>query len=193
MIRNIYLYGHLEEQFGGQHEYDVESPAEAIRALQANKGDFYDTLREGNYYVIVGDDLDVGKDIPKEELLLQRKDDIHIVPEYHGSGSSKGWYYIIAGVILIAIGIAFPVLAPYTIPMGVALIAGGIAMLLAPSPQVTDYGSQEQADERPSFLFKGPVNLVEQGHPIPLVYGEVIMGSIVVHSGLEAEEIAPGP
>jgi len=190
MLRNIYLYGHLEEEFGREHRYDVESPAEAVRALQANKGDFYDTLKEGSYYVVLGKDLDEGVDIPQEELLLNRPEDIHIVPEHHGSGSSKGWIYIIIGVVLIAVGIACPALAPYTIPMGVAMIAGGISMLMAPTPGVSDYGDREDPEERPSYLFKGPVNLIEQGHPIPLVYGEMIVGSIVVHSGLEAEEVA---
>jgi predicted phage tail protein len=190
MLRNIYLYGYLEEEFGHKHTYNVASPAEAVRAIQANKGNFYEAIREGSFYIVLGDDLDTGKDIPKEELLMHHKEDIHIVPEYHGAGSSKGWVYIVVGVILIAVGVAFPALAPYTIPMGVAMIAGGIAMLMAPSPQLNDYGDQEDANERPSWLFKGPVNLIEQGHPVPLVYGECMIGSIVIHSGLEAEEVA---
>ena len=55
--------------------------------------------------------------------------------------------------------------------VGVAtnLALTGISQLLAPGPE-TDQGTAE------SYLFNGPTNNITQGLPVPVAYGELIVG-----------------
>lgn len=72
---------------------------------------------------------------------------------------------------------------------GLVMALGGAAQLITPSPKVGGYGSRETADERPSFLFNGAKNTVEQGGPVPLIYGRMRVGGLVISSGVEVEQI----
>ena len=63
--------------------------------------------------------------------------------------------------------------------LGMGLLLGGAAMMLA--PDVPDQGSAEQAE---NYLFGGPVNTVKQGEPIPLVYGRAIVGSKTISASV---------
>ena len=76
-----------------------------------------------------------------------------------------------------------------TLPLtiGASLVLGGISQLLVPVPKVS--GPQERPENKPSYLFNGAVNTTEQGQPIPLLYGELIVGSAVVSAGLTDKEI----
>lgn len=74
--------------------------------------------------------------------------------------------------------------------VGAGLVLGGVSQLLAPNPKVGDYGSRESANNRPSFLFNGPVNVAELGNVIPIVYGrDVEVGTVVGAAGIYVEEI----
>lgn len=112
--------------------------------------------------------------------------DIHLYPVAQGSGRTGR---IIAGVVLIVVGVImyyFPVTAPFAtnvIGAGVGLLLGGLFM-----PK-----NQQQADkpdERASFVFNQAVNTIEQGGPVPLVYGRFKTGSTVVSAGIDAERLA---
>ena len=66
---------------------------------------------------------------------------------------------------------------------------GGLAQFLAPTPTVDSPAAFEPADQKPSFLFNGPVNTSAQGSVIPVVYGTMLCGSVVVASGIETEDL----
>ena len=63
--------------------------------------------------------------------------------------------------------------------LGMGLLLGGAAMMLA--PDVPDSDGAENAE---NYLFSGPVNTVKQGEPIPLVYGRAIVGSKTIMGSL---------
>ncbi len=65
----------------------------------------------------------------------------------------------------------------------------GISQMLAPSPPGGDVNQLEAPEQRASSLFNGPVNVAEQGQVRPVVYGEVRAGSVVISSGLDAEQL----
>jgi len=83
-------------------------------------------------------------------------------------------------------GISFGQIALF----GASLALSGISQLIAPTPGNLggEIGAERPA-QRPSFFFNGPLNVTEEGHPIPLVYGRMIVGSVVVSGGIEAERI----
>ena len=71
--------------------------------------------------------------------------------------------------------------------IGIALTLSGIAQLLSPTPQVSSNGTEGEED-KPSFVFNGPVNRTEQGGPVTIVYGEIITGSVVGGGSIDVEE-----
>ena len=189
-MRKVHLHGHLEEKFGREHKYDVGSVNDAVKLLMANYKNFKSELRKGYYRIVRGSDVDVeiGKGgLCEEELTMQfGSGDFHIVPALEGSGNQgKGWGQIIAGVVLIVVGIVVPAIGTYSIPMGIGLIMSGISTLMMPN--IPD--NQDDRNERPAtYTFNGAVNRIEQGCAIPIVYGQFGVGSIVVASSLVAKD-----
>ena len=53
--------------------------------------------------------------------------------------------------------------------IGANLVIGGIAQLMAPGPE-TDQKQEE------GYLFQGPQNNMQQGLPVPVCYGELLVG-----------------
>lgn len=185
-MREVVLYGHLAKKFGKRHFFDVNSPAEAVRALCANFKDFQKAVTSDNsigYQVVNGDtDSDV------KELHYPASGKIKIIPRVFGSsGTAK----LLIGVVLIAAAVVFsPFLgaaAPYVMNIGIALALGGIVQLLSPPPKINE--PAERPENKPSYLFNGPVNTTAQGHPVPLAYGRLRVGSAIVSAGISVEQI----
>lgn len=212
-MRTVKLYGHLGKQFGKLHEYDVRTPAEAIRALIANYKGFEQALLDKEYAgfkVIVGNDLRTDK----EQLKYPADGDIKIVPIVQGAGGNSTG--IIIGAILIVAAIVtfqyefIPVAAGEAMAGGAVAAEAGTASLAAYS-SVAAYAAQaalvvgsslvlsgianllfspttpqprDAEDQITSSYFNGPVNLTTQGNPVPLVYGKLRIGSQVVSAGL---------
>lgn len=72
---------------------------------------------------------------------------------------------------------------------GASMALGGVAQMLAPTPDVSSYAPQERPDQRASFILQGPTNTVQEGNAVPLVYGRMRAGSILVSAGLTTEQI----
>ena len=214
MLRTVVLHGALAARFGSSFELDIKSPAEALRALMLQIKGFRQAFREGNYRVIRAT-KDVASSLDLEELKLRlgRSREIHIVPVIAGSGLS-GWGKVLAGVAIIGLAIA----APYALGLAGGLSAtfgavsavgfsgisfgqiaafgaltalAGISQVISPAPSLK--GGSASTDRKESFLFGSGANTTAQGGPVPLVFGEFIVGSVVVSSGLSTEEIGMDP
>lgn len=46
------------------------------------------------------------------------------------------------------------------------------------------------SSNQPSYVFNGAVNTESQGHPVPLCYGRMRVGSAVISAGIEADDYA---
>lgn len=208
-MHEIVLHGALKARYGGPFLLNVSTPVETIRALCSQLKGFEETIREGAYRLVRGD-LKTGMQLCEDELLfnLGKAKEFHIVPVPAGAkrgGAGK----IILGVALVGITLAAPgvgfagawngatiggiaggvTYGSVVGGLGVSLILSGVSSLLTPTPQVQDYSQRERPDQRPSFLFNGPVNTAEQGLPVPLVYGQVRTGSVVVSAGITTDNI----
>ena len=73
--------------------------------------------------------------------------------------------------------------------IGVSLALGGISQLLTPTPKISQ-GADSTSDPRKSYSFSGIQNVSRQGVPVPVIYGEVFTGSIVISAGINTEEVA---
>jgi len=196
MLRKIKLYGKLAKFVGHRIlEADVATAAEAVRFLVANWPELERHMTDQHYRVSVGTyDLDL------EELHDPAgQQEIKIVPVMAGAGATGR---IIAGVALIAFALLFAPGAPLAgglltlgsqavpiiIGVGVSLVLGGVAQLLTPTPRIPT-GPDTQNDPRKSYSFSGIQNTSRQGVPVPIVYGETIVGSVVISAGIDTVQV----
>ena len=70
---------------------------------------------------------------------------------------------------------------------GAALVLGGVTDLLFPMPAMPEFASEE--DPKLSYNFGGTQNTGRAGTPVPLVYGEIVTGSIVISGAIDTEQV----
>ena len=201
MLRKIKLYGKLAKFIGHRVlEADVATAAEAVRFLLANWPELEAHMSDQHYRVSVGTyDLDL------EELHHPAgAAPISFVPVVAGAGGAGR---ILIGIALIAAafipGFGFAAAAAATattaataagftaigsilFSLGASLVLGGVAQLLTPTPKI----SQDEADPRKSFSFSGIQNTSRAGVPVPVVYGETLVGSVVISAGIDIVQVS---
>jgi len=59
--------------------------------------------------------------------------------------------------------------------------------MLTPLPKKPDFSSEE--DPRLSFSFNGLQNTSRAGTPVPIVYGEIFTGSVVISASVDTEQV----
>ena len=192
--RRVFLYGYLAKKYGEVFNLAVDSVGEALKALEANfPGFMRDIDRQAEYHVTVGDDLYNGDSLTKETVGMRfRHGDIHISPLIEGA-KRGGILNAILGVVLIVVGVIMNIYAPGSgmafIKLGAGMLLSGVAMMLVPTPNAGSYNERERPDGRKSFMFDGPVNVAEQGGPISVVYGQVLLGSVVISAAMDVEDV----
>tara|TARA_R100000005_G_C4965517_1_gene180490 strand:- start:543 stop:1169 length:627 start_codon:yes stop_codon:yes gene_type:complete len=207
MLRKIRLYGHLAEHCGQKvFEAVARTPAEAMRFLLCNFPELRSVMGEGYYTVCVGPHtLQLGELPEQIGYPLMADDDIRIIPVVTGAKSFfEKFGALIAGIALIGLAIAtqgvslgatgFSTAATATTSVKLAAVAGnigiglalqGVAGLLSPTVPTPESDN----DPRNNFSFSGVQNVSREGIPVPVAYGEVIVGSVVISAGLNVEEL----
>jgi predicted phage tail protein len=199
-MRVIRLNGELGRRFGRVHKLDVRTPAEAIRALCANFDGFEQFVANSHKHnvayrcVVDRDPLD------EAQIGYPMSKSFSITPVVHGGGKVLG---VILGAVLLVAAIALtpvtggaslaaamqatPALLGLTMAnvawLGAALVLGGIASLLAPTPM-----AQQQGRTNENQYFNGPVNTTLQGGVVPIGYGRAIVGSAVISAAITVEQ-----
>ena len=201
MLRKIKLYGKLAKFIGHRVlEADVASAAEAVRFLLANWPELEAHMSDQHYRVSIGT-----YDLLAEELHDPAgQAPISFVPVVAGAGAAGR---ILIGIALIAaafipgFGFAaataatataaatsagFTALGSILFSLGATLVLGGVAQLLTPTPST----STDEGDPRKSFSFSGIQNVSRAGVPVPVVYGETLVGSVVVSAGIDIVQVS---
>lgn len=195
-MRTIKLYGELGKKFGKIHRFMVKTPAEAVRALCAN---FPDLER----YMMTAHEKNVGFHVWNGRHQLEKEDeatdpasgDIKIIPVIMGANSVTriliGATLIAAGAFLIveSEGAGSPV-GSGLVSAGIGLTLGGVIDFLSPVPKIK--GPEERPENKPSYFFNGPVNTTQQGHPVPVGYGRLLIGGGIVSAGVSIDQIMAG-
>ena len=186
MLRKIRVYGKLAKTLGRRvFEAEVASAAEAVRFLLANFPYLEPVLAQGHYRVTAGT-----YDLSEAELAHPiGQQAIKIVPVISGAG---GVGRIIAGIALIAASFipgvgAFAVKLLFTV--GASLTLSGVSELLTPTPQLKLTGSDSQDDPRRSYSFSSVQQTSREGVPVPVIYGERIVGSVVISGGIDTVQV----
>lgn len=188
-MRAIRLYGALSKFLGKRvFRAEVATAAEAVRCLLVNFPQLEAHMIDKHYKVQVG-----SEDTAYEELHnpSSQKEDIKIIPVIAGAGAAGK---ILAGVALVALsfvapGVGLAFLQPVLFGVGLSLASGGVAQLLTPVPK-TPTGPESEKDARQSYGFSGIQNVSRQGVSLPVVYGEMYVGSVVVSAGINTDQVS---
>lgn len=193
MLRKIRLYGELAKFLGQKtFEAEVHSAAQAIRFLVVNFPQLEAHMGDRYYKVLVGD-----WEIKEEEIHYPNgQEDIKIVPIVGGEGG-RGTRQFLLGAAIIGLGFAVggglfgPALAKnlgaiaFAKNVGFALAFQGLSQMLTPVPPV----EEREQDPRLSFNFSGIQNTSRAGVPVPVIYGEIMAGSVVISANIENEQV----
>jgi predicted phage tail protein len=186
MLVQVKLLGDLGRRFGRSYEFVAESPRDVISALSNQLQGFKQYLCEAHErnvaFKLVDDDPD-GMGYENAVMPCRR---LIIAPMVIGGGGGAGKILLGIGLIALSfvsfgttafagVGAAFAKGAAagtaagsmLAFKIGGALLFGGIAELLAPTPS-EDNGRAE------SFLFDRAAERSVQGTPIPLLYGRYL-------------------
>jgi len=203
MLRKIKVYGSLAKFLKRRvFRADVANPAEAVRFLLANFPALRSHMADQHYKVLVSDNaLDIGDQPEQLHYPIGADEEIKIVPVMVGAGGiGDAITQILVGVALVAAAIFIPGLglglAGATVTqiglLGGALVLGGVSQLLTPTPQLAvssglgeTFSSQ---DPRKSYNFSGIQNVSRQGVPVPIVYGETIVGSVTISAAILTDD-----
>jgi len=200
MLRKLKLYGELAEFIGHKEfEIKVDNLSKAVSFLVNNFPQVEKYMNPKYYQVKVGN-----YDIDESELSYPvGQEDIHFIPAISGAG--RGFGKILLGAALIGasffsfgtsagLGVAFSkgfakvgLLQKGLFGIGAALALSGVSDLLFPVPEPQKFNSEE--DPQLSFNFSGVQNTSRAGTPVPIVYGEIITGSVVISAAIDTNQV----
>lgn len=197
----VRLYGELAKVARRDvWELAVSSVRETINALHhltrgATTKFIADTNDKIRWRVLVNDkQIDGSSPSVADELMIERDvESIDIYPVMEGAGG--GILEAILGVILIVVGVIVGIAAGWTgigaviaadlILGGAAALLGGLVSLLSTPAKI----KTAKSTGTPSYLFSGTVNTQDQGGPVPVVYGNVIIGSQTISAYVETNQV----
>ncbi len=205
MLRKIKLYGELAE-FVGHKEFEVKADTlKSAVSFLINNFEGIEKYMSPKYYQVKVGNYEIGED----ELTypIGKKEDIHFIPVITGAG--RGFGKILLGAALIGVAILAPgagfmagggfgfagagamagkfSFAAMLGNIGIGLVLTGVSEMLTPLPKRQEFNSEE--DPRLSFSFSGTQQTGRAGTPVPLVYGEIFTGSVVISGGIDTEQV----
>jgi predicted phage tail protein len=201
MLRKLKLYGELAK-FVGHKEFEiqVDSLSKAVSFLVNNFPEVEKYMNPKYYQVKVGSYA-----VNEEEIHHPiGEQDIHIVPVISGAGGGSGKFIIgaalIAGAFMLGpagfmaagtvggIGVTTgTVIAKSAVYLGASLVLSGVSEMLFPIPKPQEFKSEQ--DPQLSFSFSGTQNTSRAGTPVPIVYGEIITGSVVISGAVDTQQV----
>lgn len=195
---NVRFYGSLK-QFGFEFRLDCKTPAEVVQALTSQIPKLRQFIQQGLFTVRVGRDYFDNRYL-EQGLNQKLKDDstVHFTPTLKGS-KRGGLFGVIAGVALIATAFAlgplgFSVIGANAAWMvggvGASMLLGGVAQMLTKMPSMS---TGKDAEKKQSTSFSNLSNMVAQGRPMPLAYGRIRVGSLIISQGVETMDIDRQP
>lgn len=205
MLKKIKFYGPLKDFLGYEElEAHVNSVGQTMRFLITNFPELEKHMADNTYKVLINqdqiDETQINDPIGQST--------VHIVPVVTGAGGNMG--RILTGAALIGASFLFPgagMFGTYSVTgaaavkggiltgigtltsaIGAAMVLGGVSDMLFPKPKMPEFSSPN--DPRISFGFSGTQNTSRAGTPVPLVYGEIFTGSVVISAGVDTHQVS---
>jgi len=196
-LKKIKVYGKLRKFLGKPYfEAAVRSPQQALSFLMANFEGLQKHMNDQLYKIKMG-----GREITEDYLSMSGQGDIQIIPIAIGSGPiipilvgaggiAAGTAIAAGGVSILGITIGAQVGTLLT-TIGTTMLIDGVAGLISPqkTPQNVSSVSDIDPSIRGSYSFSGIQNVSTSGVPIPIIYGLVFSGSILISSGTDTAQV----
>ena len=189
-LRKIKVYGRLAELVGWHVNYaDVKNMKDVYKYLVCNYPEIEPHLKQNLYRITINNDVVK----TEEDLLVHSEGEIRIIPIVSGA-----WFWVAAaliggGAVAAASSVAIvATIGTALLTTGVSMAVSGVTNMLFPQqqPNVGDVNSGlSETDARVNYSFSGIQNVSRSGVCIPLIYGEVFTGSIVVSSGTDTAPV----
>lgn len=186
----VRFYGALK-QFGEKFELDCQDTAEVLRALMTQIKGLRQALQNGFYKVRIGSQCIDSRYLEKG-LYYRLKEGmaVHITPVVKGA-KRAGVFQAVLGVALVGAAILLgPVggvigksAALMLGGMGASMMLGGVAQMLTKMPSMG--GAGKEAEKKSSTSFNSLQNMAAQGQSVPLAYGRILVGSMIISQGVE--------
>ena len=205
MLRKLKLYGELAT-FVGHKEFEIQvhNLPQAISFLVNNFPEVEKYMNPKHYLVKVGN-YEITENEIHDPIGQQ---DIHIIPVISGAGGDT-FNTILLGAALIGASFFFPGAGLFGTQAigatGTAGLAGtGIGTLVGTGLSAISAGLILQGignilypvedptfEDNPqiSFNFAGTQNTARAGTPVPIVYGEIFTGSVVISGDIDTEAV----
>ena len=193
MLKKIKVYGTLRKFLGqAEFEVDLNTPRESISFLVCNFKGIEKHMAEQFYTIQVG-----ARVITEDLLNFNTQEDIKIIPVVHGNffqillgagalfgSSALGKLTAFAGQQLLTSALT---------AVGTSMLIDGVTTMLTPqqstSSAVSGQDSLDPAALASNYSFTGLTNISNAGVPVNLVYGEILVGSIVVSNGVDTVQV----
>ena len=222
-MKVVKVYGALRKRLGQcRFEFDVATPAQAIKALCVNFPGLDKWLinseKDGvGYRVAVSKEKATEENVAPLLMPFSEREVFSITPVVAGAGRGTG--QILAGIGLVALaivagpaaggflglgaglggatgagsaislGLVGGAFASAVGSVGLSLVLSGIATAISPQPELSGLESGPDAARLESFSISNVVNTSRQGLPVPIAYGRVFVGSAVLSSGLDVDQV----
>ena len=195
MLRKIKLYGELAE-YVGHKEFEVKCDTLPLAvSFLINNFEGIEKYMSPNLYQVKVGNYDIDETEIHNPIGSQ---DIHFVPVISGAGRGLGKVLLgaalIAGAFLtggasfsLKAGLTGTFLGKAAVGIGAALVLGGVSEMLFPLPTQKDFDNA--SDPRLSFSFSGLQNTSRAGTPVPLVYGEIFTGSVIISAAVDTQQV----
>ncbi len=204
-MKVVKVYGALREQLGqGKFEFVADTPAQALKALLVNFPGLEKWLLDSEkrgvaYRVTVGKQPVHNDDVSGLFLPWSEQEVFSITPVLMGAGGGVGRILIgvalvaasifIPGAMAIGFGLQFGAISLSVGVIGAGLILTGVAQMISPTPKPPGLREQDDAVRLESNAFSGMVNTTRQGVAVPIAYGRVFAGSVVLSAGLDVDQV----
>lgn len=199
-LNKIKVYGKLRQDLGCSYfEAAINSPVEAFRFLKANFPDLEKYMSCQFYKVKMN-----GKELTEDELTLKSDGIIQIIPIATGSipivlgaGALLGGAAVTAGATFLGAGLVATVVGAGLTAVGTSLIVGGVTQMLTPTPNITQPVSSSSTGisaidanfDDSNYSFSSITNVSRAGVSLPVIYGEIFVGSILVSNGVDTAQV----
>jgi predicted phage tail protein len=180
-VITIKLGGNLGTQFIQEIQFAVGSVGEAIQALKANFSGFIDYLSDAaklglNYRIVVDgqilEDWHLQSPLPDGCTLA-------IVPIARGAGGNA--LRIITGVTLLGLGLGGVGIGFLGIKASTLAITGA-ALLLSAFQGRQKAPKDDERNGKRSLIFGGPQTTTQEGGRVPIAYGIILVGWMLISS-----------
>lgn len=120
------------------------------------------------------------------DYILSPEDDLIFVREMSG-GKNGGLISVILGVVMIVTSFLLPTTAPAWLSSG--MLAAGIGMALSGAISLLFSSQMPTSDmgDSNTYQWSGMQNMVGEGHPIPIIYGDHRSAGIYVEGFVDGE------